>query len=321
MSVCGQTIRSVCHDEAGLMADWLHTDLSVGRAFAAADGEIEFQTDGTMVNTTADGWREMRLGVFAKRKPGRPATAKAWAKRRLPTPSSRVIFAGVQTAATFGPRIRAWAGRLSIRDPSEVTVLADGADWIWKAAAEQLPGAGGVLDIFHAVEHIAACGREVFGEGSAQAGSWTERGRGALLTGGGEGIANLITQTRRTRRGSKRAALDGLARYFGRQSKHLDYASRLAEGRSIGSGLVEGACKQVIGRRLKQTGARGRPPRQPDGSPLLHLPRRHLEQLLETDTRLKPQIPRTHPICGSVVIGGCRLAAEELQSTCRRFGP
>ena len=35
-------------------------------------------------------------------------------------------------------------------------------------------------------------------------------------------------------------------------------AARLAQGRSIGSGLVEGACKQVIGRRLKQTGARWR---------------------------------------------------------------
>ena len=28
------------------------------------------------------------------------------------------------------------------------------------------------------------------------------------------------------------------------------------EGRSIGSGMVEGACKTAIGKRLKQTGAR-----------------------------------------------------------------
>jgi hypothetical protein len=32
----------------------------------------------------------------------------------------------------------------------------------------------------------------------------------------------------------------------------------LAEGRSIGSGMVEGACKTAIGLRLKQTGARWR---------------------------------------------------------------
>jgi hypothetical protein len=46
--------------------------------------------------------------------------------------------------------------------------------------------------------------------------------------------------------------------YFDRQRQHLGYAERLAAGQSIGSGLVEGACKQVIGRRMKQTGARWR---------------------------------------------------------------
>jgi hypothetical protein len=49
-----------------------------------------------------------------------------------------------------------------------------------------------------------------------------------------------------------------VAGYFGRRVELLSYAGRLAAGQSIGSGLVEGACKQVIGRRLKQTGARWR---------------------------------------------------------------
>ena len=33
---------------------------------------------------------------------------------------------------------------------------------------------------------------------------------------------------------------------------------RLAQGRAIGSGMVEGACQTAIGKRLKQTGARWR---------------------------------------------------------------
>jgi hypothetical protein len=44
--------------------------------------------------------------------------------------------------------------------------------------------------------------------------------------------------------------------YFAPHVGHTDYAARLRSGQSIGSGLVEGSCKQVIGRRLKQTGAR-----------------------------------------------------------------
>ena len=49
-----------------------------------------------------------------------------------------------------------------------------------------------------------------------------------------------------------------LVAYLAPHADHTDYRRRLAEGRSIGSGLVEGACKTVVGRRLKQTGARWR---------------------------------------------------------------
>src|SRR5207248_281823 len=136
----------------------------------------EFQTDGTMVNTVADGWREMRLGLFAKRPPGRPATPAEWATRRLPEPTARLLFAAVQKAQLFAPRLRAWAGRLGLRDPTAVTVLADGADWIWKQTGVQLPGAAGVLDIFHALEHVGGCAHTLYGEGSAAGKAWQDRG-------------------------------------------------------------------------------------------------------------------------------------------------
>jgi hypothetical protein len=35
----------------------------------------------------------------------------------------------------------------------------------------------------------------------------------------------------------------------------LNYALRLRQGLPIGSGLIEGACKQMIGKRMKQTSA------------------------------------------------------------------
>jgi hypothetical protein len=257
LRTCDQTIRAVCHEQAGQLADWLHTDTRAGAGFATAPGAIEFQTDGTMVNTTADGWREMRLGLFARRPPGRPATPAEWDRRRRPEPTARVLFAAIQPARQFAPRIRAWAARLGIRDPTAVTVLADGADWIWKQVAVQLPGAGGVLDIFHALEHVGACADALYGEGSAAAHAWQERCREALLAAGWAGIDRLLEATRaEVRSPGKRKALAGLRGYLERQQAHLGYAERLGSGQSIGSGLVEGACKQVIGRRLKQTGAR-----------------------------------------------------------------
>ena len=49
--------------------------------------------------------------------------------------------------------------------------------------------------------------------------------------------------------------VDSLLDYFRGNSGRLDYCGRLAAGRVIGSGLIEGACKNLVGRRLKQTGA------------------------------------------------------------------
>jgi len=211
-----------------------------------------------MVNTW-DGWREMRLGVFAKRQRGRPATADEWDTRRLPPPSARVLFGGIETAEHFGPRIRRWASRLGIRDASEITVLGDGADWIRNQSRKQLPGAKQLLDIFHGSEHLSGCARVLYGEGAAEGTAWVEAGRRALLTAGAAGVqAHLEAGRAQARSAAKRAALADAAGYFGRRADLLGYAGRLALGQSIGSGMVEGACKQVIGKRMKQTGARWR---------------------------------------------------------------
>jgi hypothetical protein len=52
------------------------------------------------------------------------------------------------------------------------------------------------------------------------------------------------------------AALGELTGYFAAHSGRLNYCHRLHTGQSIGSGMVEGAAKNLIGKRLKQTGAR-----------------------------------------------------------------
>ncbi len=76
------TIRSVCHDRGGAMRVWQRDDRAAAAAFGAAPGDVEFQTDGTMVNTTS-GWREMRLSIFAKRRRGAPVSGRAaWASGR-----------------------------------------------------------------------------------------------------------------------------------------------------------------------------------------------------------------------------------------------
>ena len=190
----------------------------------------------------------MRLSIFARRRRGVPVTdLDGWDEQRLPGPHARVATAAIRTSEALGPQWRRAAARLGVKRTDELTVLADGAKWIWNEVEKNLPGSVGVLDVYHAGEHLHAAAVALHGEGPA-AEAWYERRRRSLLEGGASGLlAELAAEGR---------DVAGLAGYLGPHVDHTPYRRRLAEGRSIGSGMVEGACKTAIGRRLKRTGAR-----------------------------------------------------------------
>jgi hypothetical protein len=247
--VCDNTVRAVCDRHGGLMRAWQREDPEASRPFREAKGDVEFQTDGTCANTV-DGWREVRLSIFAKRHRGEPVTdLDTWDDQRLPAPHARVATAAIRTSAALGPQWRRAASRLGVKRTSELTVLADGAKWIWNEAGVNLPGAAGVLDIYHAGEHLHAAAVALHGEGAA-AEAWYDRSRRTLLESGAAGVLAALS--------AEPGDVSELAGYLGPHRDHTPYRGRLAEGRSIGSGMVEGACKTAIGLRLKQTGARWR---------------------------------------------------------------
>jgi hypothetical protein len=195
---CGWTlsdeaIRLACERQSGLIAG-LHATPAAGAAFAGAGGDVEFQLDATTVNTTG-GWRDMKLGIFARREPGGKATAAEWDSRDLPGPTARVAFAAIEPIGRFAPRIGEWAGRLKLDDTAAITTLGDGAAWIGNAAAERLPGSGGVLDIYHASGHISDAGKGLFGEGPPRR-PGRKRGEPCCCPTAGPGCA--ITSGRRS---------------------------------------------------------------------------------------------------------------------------
>jgi hypothetical protein len=256
LKVAPGTVRNVCQAEAGRVEHWQASAPGATAQYAKASGEIEFYTDGTCVNTTA-GWKEMRLGVFTKRPCGEPAAPDEWDCRRLPSTTARHVFAAIESADAFAARWPLTASRLGIRNNRRIDVVADGARWIWDRVAFHWAAAVGTLDIYHALEHITAAGKALHGEQTAATRQWTERARTVLLHEGHPGMQTLLAESRliAVRAGQLRGLSD-LEHYLRSHAEHLGYARRLAEGRVIGSGQVEGACKHWIGRRLKQTGAR-----------------------------------------------------------------
>lgn len=231
-----------------------------------AIGNAEFYTDGASVNTW-EGWKEIRLGVFAARPAGESASPAEWKTRELPRPSARLAIAGLQSADEFAARWGEYIGLLGWDDGRPVTAIADAARWIWKRVAEHLPRGECVLDVFHVSEHLHACGKVLHGEHSAEAREWSERRLEELIAGGPIRFLESLEQERAGLRGgskavqAKRKALTSLSDYLRPHVDGLWYASRLARGLPIGSGLVEGAAKTIIGRRLKLNSCRWLPAR------------------------------------------------------------
>jgi hypothetical protein len=250
-----EVIRQLTHAAARRATTTRDTRADAAR-FARAPGGIEVAIDAGKVNTDT-GWRDVKVAVLSKREAGEPIGLDRWDERDLPAPSARAVVAAIEEAGVFTGRVRAEADRLGATTAPDVTVLADGAEWIWNLGGDVFPQAAGVLDAFHALEHVSGAVKAVWGADTPAAAERIATGRRALLGGGKAGIESWIgEQFGDLPAGASGEPLLDLAAYLLPHPTHLGYASRLAGGRSIGSGLVEGSIKQLVNRRLKQTGAK-----------------------------------------------------------------
>jgi hypothetical protein len=247
------TLRRHAQAAAGRLARRRDEAPPAKAAFAAARGDWEFLTDGVFVPTRG-GWRELKLALFQRRPRGAPAVAAEWATRPLPAPAASAAFARLEDCDRFAGRWRGWAAGLGLAEAAGLTVVADGAAWIWAAAAAQFPAAGGLLDVSHACEHIAAAAAALHGEGSPAAAAWADGVRGRLLADGWPGLLDALAPSLAgPLAGPQRESVDALVGYFAAHTGRVGYAGRLASGRSIGSGAVEGLARRV-GSRLKVAG-------------------------------------------------------------------
>lgn len=249
------TLRRLCHATAAA-ASATRPERTTATRFAEASGDVELQIDAGKVNTQ-ENWRDVKVGVFARRQRGKPTTVADWEERDLPAPAVRSVVAAVEEASAFGDRCAAEAERLALTEPSKLSVLGDGAEWVWNLSAKHFAGAAEVLDYWHGAEHLSGAARAVFGADAAQVEVEAARGRLRLLEDGYWGVTEWVGGVgSRVPVGGDGAALGGVLNYFAGHQTRLNYALRLRRGQSVGSGLVEGSIKQLLNKRLKQTGAR-----------------------------------------------------------------
>jgi hypothetical protein len=256
-SVDAETIRRLCHAEAAKCRDNQAERREVAEKFQKAVGDREVQIDAGKVNTDT-GWRDVKVVSFAVRPPGPPSTSEDYEQRDLPKPSVRRVSAAIETAENFGRRCLTEAERLELSDATNLTVLGDGAEWIWNIAAERFPKADQNLDVYHATEYLSDLARAGFGDDGPAVKEWSKSAQKRLVADGWAGVCEFVNDSAETvkDRAAFETAYPKAANYLTGHQDRMNYAARLRQGRSIGSGMIEGTIKQMLGRRLKQTGAR-----------------------------------------------------------------
>ena len=259
VGVCPETVRALAERHGQAMARFQARDTASEQAFQEAQGEVEFTTDAGKVNTREEGWKDLKIGVIAKRPAGAPTPVGQWNKQRLPAATMVLALAMIATSAVFRKSWRPRLRRLGVTCWASVQVLADGAGWIWKAVQRALTGCVQTLDFYHACQHLHRCAERIFGEGTGAKRAAYRHARGLLLRQGWAGVCHwvsaLLAVEDEAERERRRRATERLVGYFAKHSGRLNYAERLQAGRAIGSGQVEGKAK-TLGLRLKARGAR-----------------------------------------------------------------
>ena len=217
-------------------------DFSSGRRFPesqAAPQRLYVAADGTTVHEM-DGWHETKIGVIY------------WENERKERKSHYV--GRFDNSETFGWHLWLEACGCGLRQADEIVFLGDGAGWIRNEKRRHFGRATFIIDWYHACEHVWDCGKVLFDKGTEATEKWVKKRLDLLWDGWTKKLLDDLKEQHKKYRGVKREAMDTLIRYISSNEEQMRYDVFRAKGYDIGSGAVEGACKHVVGKRLKQSG-------------------------------------------------------------------
>jgi hypothetical protein len=192
--------------------------------------------------------REVKLGVFFTQDDvdddGYPVR----------DPGSASYIATFEPAAVFGGLVKAEGIRRGADHVRQLTILGDGAAWIWTIATDKFPEATQIVDLFHAREHLHDLARLL----EFMLGDRTDEWLAARMEDLDYGDIDGICRAARVfpLEGIKKDQLDTALGYFENNAPRMRYKWFRSRGLFVGSGLVESGCKAVIGQRLKLSGMR-----------------------------------------------------------------
>ena len=152
----------------------------------------------------------------------------------------------------FGKLVRAEFDRRFGQVPETTLYITDGSKWLQTVWRNHFPFATPILDVYHALEHLKPMMlglgiREGSKEWKYRHHYWSE----CVKAGKTKNVLDYVWK-------NMRGKLSGDAmreyRYYRGNLGRMKYDEYRRNGWFIGSGVIESACKTVIGQRFKQSG-------------------------------------------------------------------
>jgi hypothetical protein len=169
----------------------------------------------------------------------------------LRTPDTTKYTGTTDKIAGFCPQFTDFAIQNGMPGARQVIFLSDGALWLRNMQMGLCPSAISIVDFFHAAEHLDDVIGVLRFHSSDKRTEFAGTCRRLLEHGD---IGQLTTLIRGKTNHSNAKEVDKRLSYFERNADRMRYGLFRAAGLFIGSGVMEAACKTIVGKRLKNAG-------------------------------------------------------------------
>jgi len=165
---------------------------------------------------------------------------------------SSSYIATFEPASVFADLVKAEGIRRGADHVRQLTIIGDGAAWIWGIAGSKFPEATQIVDLYHARQHLHDLARQLEFMLLDHKDTWLAARLDDLDYGDIDGICRAARAF--PLQGIKKEELDTALGYFENNAPRMRYHWFRQCGLFVGSGVVEASCKTIIGQRLKSSG-------------------------------------------------------------------
>jgi hypothetical protein len=201
--------------------------------------------DGGTMNIRDEGWKEFKVGTVYDVVTRPEKDLQTGEMIDQPHGEQMSYCAVLGTVNEFAPALWALAVERQLPQAADLSVTADGAEWIWNLAADYFPDGVQIVDWYHATEHVAQAAEALYPHDPKAAQRWQHERRHDLYLGEIQRITQPLDQ----------AGLASYAHYFHTHQRRMRYQSFQEDGYPIGSGTVESGIKRFK-QRLSGPGMR-----------------------------------------------------------------